>query len=377
MTKYFIISIITINALLIFNCVNNKDILVEYHDLAGKHVKKIETNTDAADIVLNNKRYSIAPYSLIEVDRNSNISVLRGMIIQGSTKKNRELFFDLMGDRVWGNCSLFYLSIPRKIDDMTGEVVINYTNEDGVFTLKTSMNLIKDKGKTNVYGFYVPYFLYHTILKTDISVNVDENDSLYLSLRYAYKVDRRDWERQEVRFSNAKSAEIKSVDKDKNKKDREKRGAIWSLNNPTPYFLSGFDYPIRDYQYLTSEFGMIREWILNKKVYSKDIHLGIDLAYVKGEPVYSSADGVVKYAENGEYMGNMVIIDHGFSLYSNYMHLDTIDVTPDQFVAKGERIGTIGMTGAATGPHLHWEVRANGIPVDPTSLFFLNEFRNM
>ncbi|HQB61229.1 MAG TPA: M23 family metallopeptidase, partial [Spirochaetota bacterium] len=52
-------------------------------------------------------------------------------------------------------------------------------------------------------------------------------------------------------------------------------------------------------------------------------------------------------------------------------------VTPDQFVAKGERIGTIGMTGAATGPHLHWEVRANGIPVDPTSLFFLNEFRNM
>ena len=163
----------------------------------------------------------------------------------------------------------------------------------------------------------------------------------------------------------------------KNKKDKEKRHAIWSLNNPEPYFLSGFDYPIKDYQYLTSQFGMIREWILNNKVYSKDIHLGIDLAYVKGEPVYSSADGVVKYAENGEYVGNTVIVDHGFSLYSNYMHLDAIDVTVDQFVAKGEKIGTIGMTGAATGPHLHWEVRVNDLPVDPTSLFYLNEIRNM
>jgi len=377
MTKYFRTLIITICVLFIFNCVNNKDVVVEYYDPAGKQVKKIETNTNIADIVLNKKKYSIAPYSLIEVDHNSNISVLRGMIIQGSMKKNEELYFDLTGDRIWGDCSLFYLSIPKKISEMNSEVVINYTNEDGVFTLKSSLNMIKDKRKTKIYGFYVPYFLYHSILKTDISVNVNDKDSLYLSLRYAYKVDRREWDKQVVRFSKSKANEIKSVDMDKNKKDKEKRHAIWSLNNPEPYFLSGFDYPIKDYQYLTSQFGMIREWILNNKVYSKDIHLGIDLAYVKGEPVYSSADGVVKYAENGEYVGNTVIVDHGFSLYSNYMHLDTIDVTVDQFVAKGEKIGTIGMTGAATGPHLHWEVRVNDLPVDPTSLFFLNEFRKL
>ena len=69
----------------------------------------------------------------------------------------------------------------------------------------------------------------------------------------------------------------------------------------------------------------------------------------------------------------MVIIEHGFSLCTNYAHLDKIYVKSDQFIKKGDIIGTVGNTGWATGPHLHWEARIYGIPVDPRSFFAIED----
>jgi len=95
-------------------------------------------------------------------------------------------------------------------------------------------------------------------------------------------------------------------------------------------------------------------------------HSGLDIAAPIGTAVKSSAPGYVAWTrKNGKQYGNYVMIIHSNGIATLYAHLSRIDVLPDQFVARGERIGAVGMTGLTTGPHLHFEVRKNGLPTDP------------
>lgn len=97
-------------------------------------------------------------------------------------------------------------------------------------------------------------------------------------------------------------------------------------------------------------------------------HHGIDVAAPAGAPVRAAGAGrVVKAGEEGGY-GNVVIIDHGRGLETRYAHLGTIDVKPGDRVEAGAGVGTVGVTGRTTGPHLHFEVRRDGEPVDPRLL---------
>lgn len=95
-------------------------------------------------------------------------------------------------------------------------------------------------------------------------------------------------------------------------------------------------------------------------------HTGIDIAVPKGTPNKAADGGTVTFAGwDGNY-GKLIIINHGNGLTTYYAHNDTIKVEKDQKVAKGDVIGTAGTTGNVTGPHLHFEVRKNGTPVDPS-----------
>lgn len=114
---------------------------------------------------------------------------------------------------------------------------------------------------------------------------------------------------------------------------------------------------------VTSGFGMRRHPILG----GYRAHNGIDLAAPMGTPIVASTDGVVQVAGwNGGY-GNFVALDHGGGVQTRYGHMSRIDVVEGQAVRKGDVIGLIGSTGRSTGPHLHYEVRVNGQPVDPLS----------
>ena len=99
-------------------------------------------------------------------------------------------------------------------------------------------------------------------------------------------------------------------------------------------------------------------------------HSGVDVAPGAGAPVVAPADGVVVLAGPPAFSleGNLVIIDHGMGLNSAFLHLGSVTAREGQAVRQGELIGTVGATGRATGPHLHWSVKWNDARLDPQPL---------
>lgn len=94
-------------------------------------------------------------------------------------------------------------------------------------------------------------------------------------------------------------------------------------------------------------------------------HEGIDIAAQTGTPVLASADGVVIKAGFGTGYGNMVEISHGYGIRTLYAHNSRLNVKVGQHVKRGDVIAYVGDSGSSTGPHLHYEVRVNNIPVNP------------
>jgi murein DD-endopeptidase MepM/ murein hydrolase activator NlpD len=115
-------------------------------------------------------------------------------------------------------------------------------------------------------------------------------------------------------------------------------GLIWPVNGP-----------------ITSPFG----WRWGR------MHQGIDIGVGYGTPIRAAASGTILYCGWESGYGNLVVIDHGGNLATAYGHQSSIAVACGQQVNQGDVIGYVGCTGHCTGPHLHFEVRINGAPVDP------------
>lgn len=106
-------------------------------------------------------------------------------------------------------------------------------------------------------------------------------------------------------------------------------------------------------------------------------HAGLDFGAAPGTPVVAPAAGIVRLADGPFTLeGNLVVLDHGLGLMSSFLHLSRIDVRPGDVVAPGQRLGAVGRTGRATGPHLHWGVTwrhaGNDVRVDPSRLLPAN-----
>lgn len=121
------------------------------------------------------------------------------------------------------------------------------------------------------------------------------------------------------------------------------------------------DWPLTSYRF-TDGYGMRTHPISG----AWQMHTGIDLANVIGTPVLAAADGRVVHVESqlGNY-GRFVLIDHGNGYTTLYGHLDSYSVQRGEWVRRGQQIGELGNTGRSTGPHLHFEVRHNGVHEDP------------
>lgn len=112
---------------------------------------------------------------------------------------------------------------------------------------------------------------------------------------------------------------------------------------------------------MSSGYGMRDHPVLRKR----KRHNGIDLAAPTGTPVYATADGIVGRADRFSSYGLYVSIDHGAELETRYAHMSRLAVSAGDRVRKGDIVGYVGSTGRSTGPHLHYEVRVDGMAVNP------------
>lgn len=144
---------------------------------------------------------------------------------------------------------------------------------------------------------------------------------------------------------------------------REKQRLNIQNKVTSPYSASGtFSWPTSS-KYITSSYG----W-RNHPIYGRvKFHTGIDIAASWGSAIYATCSGVVIYSGWYGGYGNAVIIDHGGGYSSLYGHCSSIHVRQGQKVSTGEKIASVGSTGQSTGPHLHFEIRQNGTPVNPRS----------
>lgn len=144
--------------------------------------------------------------------------------------------------------------------------------------------------------------------------------------------------------------------------------------NQSQGFVSLFKF-LKDQQNLLASTPAVRPcqgWTTSRFGYRKspftgrrEFHKGYDIANRKGTPIIATADGVVTYSGPKGLLGNMVMIDHGHGMVTRFGHIYKIVVKRGQTIKRGDTIALMGNTGRSTGPHVHYEVHLNGIPVNP------------
>lgn len=198
--------------------------------------------------------------------------------------------------------------------------------------------------------------------------------SLNIKVRYGKKeslfsleVIKRQWNIEKVTLPNAKKYEeyppelLKKI-----KEEGSQIKQVRQLYFSEEYLFQGFKNPLRHQPYrISGVFGSRRIYNGHERSY----HKGVDYAAPVGTPVYTVAKGRVVLAEKDMFFtGGTVIIDHGFGVQSLYAHLYQVDVAANSLVSMDQKIGEIGATGRATGPHLHFSISWKGVYVDPESV---------
>jgi len=113
--------------------------------------------------------------------------------------------------------------------------------------------------------------------------------------------------------------------------------------------------------WVTSDFGTrIDPYTAERKM-----HQGLDIATPHGQPIYTPSDGTVVFSGTEGGYGKVLVVDHGYGVKTRYGHLSEIYVKAGDRVNRGDKVAAVGNTGRSTGPHLHYEVRVNGIPENP------------
>ena len=122
-----------------------------------------------------------------------------------------------------------------------------------------------------------------------------------------------------------------------------------------------FMWPAPSYTRISSEYG----WRMHPTLGVEKFHNGVDLAAPGGSPILAAYDGKVVASGYSPSMGNYIMIDHGDTLYTIYMHASALYVSTGDYVTRGQKIAAVGTTGRSNGNHLHFGVRLNGQYVDP------------
>lgn len=177
-----------------------------------------------------------------------------------------------------------------------------------------------------------------------------------------FEVREREFPEQHITIANERLVNPDAAALARHRRERAEQDAAYALRTPPRAGLAPFLRPTAGP--LSSLFGFRR--VFNGQPRAR--HSGLDIAAPVGTPVQAPAPATVVAVGDYFFNGNTVMLDHGGGLVTMYCHLDSTAVTPGQAVARGDVLGTVGATGRATGPHLHWTASLQDVRVDPLAL---------
>jgi hypothetical protein len=184
------------------------------------------------------------------------------------------------------------------------------------------------------------------------------------SRRLTIGVEAREFSTENIPLDDA-NTDIKTVPDPKKVAEAEALYARLGKEDADAVYLDGpFALPTGESR-RSAGFGDRRRYIYSSGGTETSVHAGVDIAVPKLTPVHAAAAGRVVFAGPRIVTGVTVILEHLPGLYSIYMHLTDVAVAPGLVLRRGDLIGHSGSTGLSTGPHLHWELRLKGAPVDP------------
>lgn len=179
--------------------------------------------------------------------------------------------------------------------------------------------------------------------------------------QYSFKVEKKKYKVQKIKIKNKRKVNPAPSDLQRIRREKAiKDSALATAWHPTTTSPLPLMQPVRGR--FSSTFGTQRFFNGQRR----SSHTGLDIAAPLGTPVVASATGRVITTGEFFFTGKTVMIDHGQSVVTLYGHLNSINVSSGQIVRIGEIVGTVGKTGRATGPHLHWSVSMNQNMIDPT-----------
>lgn len=187
---------------------------------------------------------------------------------------------------------------------------------------------------------------------------------LELSLPLPLSVEERAFASEDLRLDEENTA-IRSEPDPRKTAEALALYAILDSSDPSALYLDGPFLPPTSAAPRSAGFGDKRRYLYANGGGDASVHAGVDIAVPVGTSVRAAGRGKVVFAAMRIVTGNTVIVEHLPGLYSIYMHLSKLRVKAGDLVERGALLGLSGKTGLATGPHLHWELRACGAPVDP------------
>jgi peptidase M23-like protein len=180
-------------------------------------------------------------------------------------------------------------------------------------------------------------------------------------------VDAREYRREEIALTSSLTELREREDPQKVAEALHLQAIVGEFNEQSIHHTGPFVWPI-PLTRRTSLFGDRRTYLYADGERAFTVHLGLDLASPTGTAIGAAGSGRVRIARGRIVTGNSVIVEHLPGVFSIYYHLDTLTVAEGEMVRAGDIIGTVGATGLATGPHLHWEFRIGGVSVDPEKI---------
>lgn len=233
-------------------------------------------------------------------------------------------------------------------------ILINSEASPNVTYRGHSVMVINTQGTT--YAAQSPWV---ALVGIPLSAKPPEQTLIVNGKKQFFQIHDKQYKEQHITIENKRKVNPTPLDMDRigrEKKEILQALASWTLDTPpVTELLKPAQGPY------SSPFGLKR--FFNEQ--PRKPHSGIDIAAPKGSPIIAPAAGTVVATGDYFFNGNTVILDHGHGLTTLYCHMDKVEVVLGQKVALGETLGTIGSTGRATGPHLHWGVSLNNARINP------------